>query len=252
MATKHCSKCGRPEGEVQFATELSRGKIRSRPDCTDCRKKYLRGYYAEKFTYFHNYREQNRKRQNSKAVECNRRKRHERYEKTRLLKEASPCTDCGHKFPYFVMDFDHRDSTTKVADVSTLVKGTGRWSLVETEIAKCDLVCANCHRLRTYQGDNNYRTRRWRENRRLLDELKASTPCLDCGLSFQPCQIDFDHVRGRKVVGVSQLTGSPWETLLAEVQKCDIVCGNCHRIRTQSRHPGRAEAASGRTRKVAA
>ena len=252
MSPKVCSKCGLPEGQVRFAIELSRGKLRPRLDCVDCRKQYLRKYYASKEAYFREYRVTNKIRQNLKAVECNKRKRHERYEKIQAIKEASPCMDCEHKFPYFVMDFDHRDPATKVADVSILVKTGVRWSRVLEEIAKCDLVCVNCHRLRTYHGDDNYRSMTWKKNRRRLDELKASTPCLDCGSSFQPCQMDFDHVRGRKAATVSQLTGSTWETLFVEVRKCDLICGNCHRIRTQSRHPGRAEAASDRTRKAAA
>ena len=70
-------------------------------------------------------------------------------ERVRLLK-AKPCSDCGGTFPHYVMHFDHRDATTKVKAIATLIRNTVAWSRVEAEIAKCDLVCANCHSVRTW------------------------------------------------------------------------------------------------------
>lgn len=58
-----------------------------------------------------------------------------------------PCSDCGGKFPPVCMDFDHRDRLTKTENVSKLV--SRRYELILQEIEKCDLVCANCHRIRT-------------------------------------------------------------------------------------------------------
>lgn len=46
------------------------------------------------------------------------------------------------------MDFDHRPGTIKVADVSVLARSSTKERTLD-EIAKCDLVCANCHRIRT-------------------------------------------------------------------------------------------------------
>jgi hypothetical protein len=68
--------------------------------------------------------------------------------KMRELKAASPCADCGGTFPPECMDFDHRDGEAKVADVSKLALN-GTWRKVLIEVEKCDLVCANCHRIRT-------------------------------------------------------------------------------------------------------
>lgn len=66
----------------------------------------------------------------------------------RRLKEASPCLDCGEMYPYYVMQFDHRPGEGKSFNVSD-AKGYSRLS-IENEIAKCDLVCANCHSIRTH------------------------------------------------------------------------------------------------------
>lgn len=55
------------------------------------------------------------------------------------------CQDCGEVDPV-VLEFDHRDD--KIMDVSTMI-GSRSWSVIQAEIAKCDVVCANCHRRRT-------------------------------------------------------------------------------------------------------
>lgn len=60
--------------------------------------------------------------------------------------KAKPCADCGGRFDPVCMDFDHRPGETKKNDVSKMLD---RVDAMIAEIAKCDLVCANCHRLRT-------------------------------------------------------------------------------------------------------
>lgn len=61
-------------------------------------------------------------------------------------KDNKPCMDCGVYYPYYVLDFDHRDPTTKIGNPMNLPQ-----NLFESEIRKCDLVCANCHRIRTFK-----------------------------------------------------------------------------------------------------
>ena len=65
------------------------------------------------------------------------------------LKEGAPCMDCGEYYPHYVMEYDHRPDEEKYSNVSQLVK-YGSTGLVLREIAKCDLLCANCHRERTF------------------------------------------------------------------------------------------------------
>lgn len=64
-------------------------------------------------------------------------------------KKAVPCADCAGSFPSYVMDFDHVRGV-KTADVSSLVLRKNLERLLE-EIEKCDVVCANCHRIRTFK-----------------------------------------------------------------------------------------------------
>lgn len=60
---------------------------------------------------------------------------------------------------------------------------------------------------------------------------------MDCGGRFPPAAMDFDHVRGEKVATISFLVnqGAVLTRLREEIAKCEIVCANCHRIRTVKR-----------------
>jgi hypothetical protein len=69
--------------------------------------------------------------------------------------------------------------------------------------------------------------------RSYLAELKSKTPCADCNHVFHPVVMDFDHVRGVKVIELSD--AKSWPKVFEEIPKCDIVCSNCHRIRTFTR-----------------
>jgi hypothetical protein len=63
-----------------------------------------------------------------------------------------------------------------------------------------------------------------------------NVPCLDCGKSFHYCQMDFDHVRGVKLRPVPHMRNE--QAILDEAVKCDVVCANCHRERTQRQKKG--------------
>jgi hypothetical protein len=58
------------------------------------------------------------------------------------------CADCGFRSHHAALDFDHRPGTDKVRDIKS-GQQLG-WKALQDEIAKCDVVCANCHRIRTY------------------------------------------------------------------------------------------------------
>lgn len=68
-----------------------------------------------------------------------------------------------------------------------------------------------------------------------LNSLKSERPCYDCGGMFAPEAMDFDHVTGEKVSGVSVMAGKPWEEVRKEIDKCQLVCACCHRVRTLKR-----------------
>ena len=76
--------------------------------------------------------------------------------------KSKPCADCGIQYPYYVMDFDHRQDENKVINLANASRMT-RPKILE-EIAKCDVVCSNCHRERTYQ-------------RKIKKNITDSSPC---------------------------------------------------------------------------
>lgn len=165
-----------------------------------------------------------------------------------------PCQDCGGSFEPHQMDFDHRDPEEKTFRVTSGAAMLRSRQALLAEIAKCDIVCANCHRLRTQRrhaerrpasrGSSVYLARKraaWRAHAELLNRLRH-VPCADCARSFPPCAMDFDHRRGvTKRVAVTRMIGRAGvEAILEEVAKCDIVCANCHRLRTFTRRAGTA------------
>jgi hypothetical protein len=65
--------------------------------------------------------------------------------------KRQPCMDCGISYPPYVMQFDHRDPLTKKFSIGEQVYNKSM-SLLLAEVAKCDIVCANCHAERSWGG----------------------------------------------------------------------------------------------------
>lgn len=60
--------------------------------------------------------------------------------------KSKPCKDCRRRFPHYIMDFDH----TRGNKCGELGKFRTNIAAFLRELAKCDIVCANCHRRRTH------------------------------------------------------------------------------------------------------
>ena len=88
----------------------------------------------------------------NKEVEYVNRCRRKKREWVQAIKEATPCVDCGRFYPYYVMDFDHVRGEKKFTIADACSTGIGRKRILK-EMAKCDIVCANCHRIREYQTE---------------------------------------------------------------------------------------------------
>jgi len=73
------------------------------------------------------------------------------------------------------------------------------------------------------------------KHRAFLDSLK-SKPCLDCGETYPPYCMEFDHVRGDKRFALGKMANHRREAVLDELTKCELVCCACHRVRTQARN----------------
>lgn len=105
--------------------------------------------------------------------------------------------------------------------------------------------CRNCHA--AYRRDHYLENReryiqraalRKRElhleRTKLLIEYFSEHPCTDCG-ETDPVVLEFDHLRDKEFEVGPKLATYPWKVVLAEIEKCEVVCGNCHKRRTARR-----------------
>lgn len=157
---------------------------------------------------------------------------HERYRDFRewvdSMKAGKPCLDCLGQFPPYVMEYDHVRGM-KRSGIAQMA--SHKRERVLEEIAKCELVCCACHRIRSHNRRAHPKTRAYLAFRAWLDSLKFN-PCTDCGKTLHPVAMDFDHVRGGKILSISNTHRR--DIILVELTKCELVCANCHRERTVS------------------
>lgn len=64
-------------------------------------------------------------------------------------RKSAPCADCGRCWPAYCMQFDHMPGCVKLDTVSRLMSGAAPLCVMLAEIAKCEVVCMNCHAIRT-------------------------------------------------------------------------------------------------------
>lgn len=150
----------------------------------------------------------------------------------------NPCVDCGET-DVRTLEFDHVDE--KLWTISHLRERGVPLDVLEAEIRRCEVVCANCHRRRTatragWTRLSNApvafpRPRRQRNVRWVYEHLQ-SCACADCGAK-DPLILEFDHV-GEKRASVMDMAWDEYalETIAAEIAVCEVRCCNCHRRRT--------------------
>lgn len=140
---KTCVKCNEQKDDFQFnkKTKNKDGTYRLQSYCKECGKKCNKENYKK-----------NLKRYIDKAKKNNSIYKKINIENIIKYLKAHPCVDCGEKNP-LVLEFDHRDPKTKDFEVSVLISRT-TWSRVFEEIEKCDVRCANCHRIKTAKERN--------------------------------------------------------------------------------------------------
>ncbi len=68
-----------------------------------------------------------------------------------LAAKECPCVDCGRLLPAIVLEFDHRPGTVKRFNLGDQHARKHGLRAIEAEIAKCDVLCPTCHRLRTFR-----------------------------------------------------------------------------------------------------
>lgn len=134
MTVKKCSKCNLEKSLDSFNKKSDR---RLQPYCRDCDNAHAREYYKK-----------NSDRVKSQINSARKIRVANLSKEIRELKESTPCTDCGINYPYYVMDFDHVRGK-KSGNISHMINSAVT-KKVREEIEKCEIVCSNCHRQRTF------------------------------------------------------------------------------------------------------
>lgn len=136
---KKCVSCNENHELEMFSFKNQKENIRHNK-CKNCQRLYCKKrYLLLKQTY-----KDKAKVNNEKYKERNR-------EILSSYKNAIPCKDCNNFYPPYVMDFDHLPNYEKFKNLSRMKNSSYSVETIRKEIEKCDLVCANCHRIRTWK-----------------------------------------------------------------------------------------------------
>ena len=74
-------------------------------------------------------------------------------------------------------------------------------------------------------------TRKLRNEKKIKAIEYLGGKCMKCGGEFQPCVFDFHHRNpAEKEHKIGTLCSRSWENIVKELDKCDLLCANCHRI----------------------
>ncbi|MCF8784124.1 hypothetical protein [Rhodococcus ruber] len=148
-----CRICGETKHISMFYRDRKRNgeaRIVRKFDCRDCARRVMRQRYQSNLDFIRNY------------------------------KLEQGCADCGYREHAEALEFDHLPGVNKLAHVGEMMMHSR--AAIEAEIAKCEVVCANCHRVRTKgRGAANA----WHDLRR-----RGELPPTDLAPPFQQLQLD--------------------------------------------------------------
>lgn len=132
--TKECNVCGVRKLLSEFHPNKT-CRLGVTGTCRECSSERIRKWYSD-----------NRAKRQEAANKRNQQRRDEAID---LL--GGICMRCGGVFPRCIYDFHHRDPSTKVDAISNLL---GKPKMLKEELKKCDLLCANCHRICHFEEGN--------------------------------------------------------------------------------------------------
>lgn len=145
---KRCSICKLDKDESEF------NKNKAKKDglntlCRECSNKRSKRYYAENQEHHCKVvRKRNLKRQK------------EAQDYVLSVLTGAKCTDCPVT-DVRVLEFDHvKSKGKKLKHVSKMINEGYGIEMLQKEIAKCEIVCANCHRIRTFERTPSYRNKK--------------------------------------------------------------------------------------------
>ena len=158
----------------------------------------------------------------------------------RDLKAKSPCSVCGRSFPDHpsVIDFHHKYREFKKSGISKMKQGP--MFRMKAEVDKCIPVCANCHRIihqrQKTRSERPESIETTKGRQQWYSRIKAAQVCSVCDQAFPdyPSVMEFHHRGDSKkeaeIASIAIGTAVPLSQVQVEIDKCIVVCANCHRI----------------------
>jgi hypothetical protein len=145
VGEKRCSNCKDVRSFDDFQRRNSKNNFSLYSWCKECHAKH------QKWA-----REPNKKKSNERIQELRAIRREEIRETIIKHLRQNPCAKCNEK-DILVLEFDHRDPKTKEFCISQAIGLVPSLERLEKEIAKCDILCANCHKRKTAFENNNFK-----------------------------------------------------------------------------------------------
>lgn len=148
VGVKVCTNCKEELPRTSFDPRKGRGIYSLKSWCKSCsvsHNKLWRQTFGRE-TYLNKRRELRAKKTKSK------------YQLLIAYLQIHPCIDCNEK-DILVLEFDHLNSDSKLADVSQMINNGVSWTRVEQEIEKCVVRCRNCHQRKTAKERNSWKYR---------------------------------------------------------------------------------------------
>ena len=223
---KYCNKCSQSL-DVERFYKNSAGGLRT--PCKSCSNNSGKAWKNKNYdTYLPKLRLREQLQTKSKRVFVD------------TIKTSMGCIDCGYNENPIALEFDHvKDIKTK--GISAMIASHANTEAILEEIAKFEVRCACCHRIKT-KKDLDFRKNEKTPTKKLENHRRSSkkridfinlfknAPCTRCGIFFPPEAMDFDHKDPNNKKGdVSRLSIN---LISFEIAKCDLLCACCHRIKT--------------------
>ena len=108
-----------------------------------------------------------------------------------------------------------------------------------------ETLCPETEQLTPRQRKTKWQRENGRKNRERLNQIKLEAGCARCGYNEHPAALDFNHLDpSQKTANIAEkCTNWSWKKLQEEVDKCEVLCANCHRVHSYETHPSRLDQA---------
>lgn len=212
---KKCPKCGEIKAADCFSSNSTKSD-RMGYMCKDCHSVYISGHYIR-----------NKEKYKSRIIA----RIHRIRESLMKIKRSLSCCKCGES-DAACLDFHHRDASKKEMNLACAANRGWCEDRILKEIEKCDILCANCHRelhaeLRSccYVSSNV----KQKTEQKKMALVYLGNKCSKCGYDKSIFSLAFHHIDPKtKEFQICSCCRS-WETLKPELDKCIVLCTNCHR-----------------------